>query len=110
MLAMSDREEQLSEALRGSIRRIDRGLSGVEAAYLSFASVLGIQDRRCRAVLVFNRLKINFEFKAPPRSEKVEVNLDARPLHDKVEGDVDEARHLIRLKLNVGGGTGEDGA
>lgn len=58
---MSDVEGELSEALRESIRRMDGWLSEVEAAYLASPKLRGAEEKRCRAVTTFSRLRVDIE-------------------------------------------------
>lgn len=86
---MSDREETSTDELREAIRRMDWGLRGVEEGVLSLLDALGVMDgRRCRAALVFDRLKLDIEYRVPPRAGVVRVEIDNAPL-DKVERDGD---------------------
>jgi len=85
---MSDREETLSAELRETIKRMDRWLSGVEAAYLTSPELRGADEKRCRAVTTFDRLRVDIEVRFPPQPCLVELHCDNVPLHE-VESDVD---------------------
>jgi hypothetical protein len=79
---VSDREGAMSGELREAIRRMDWGLRGVEDGVLSLLDALGVTRRRCRAALVFDRLKLDVEYLACGAAEMIRVRIDNQPLHE----------------------------